>query len=174
MDEAAPRTITGLAEPEEMPALLVTNRFLPVLRRAAGAGTAVHRRGREPEEPAHVDADRWLLARRASVETAAVIGRRITVDGNAPRSDRRSAAKGSSSWTARYLLVMPLRLNRAKVPLLNFSYQGIARHEAGRNAGAGECRYRAHAANGAAKIPDEPRLQREDVLDARIRATCGR
>ena len=75
-------TITGVAEPEEVPALPVTNRFLPVLgvQPALGRGFTASDDDPKSERTVMLSDGYW---RSRFGGDRSVLGRRILVDGNA-------------------------------------------------------------------------------------------
>ena len=122
-------SITDLGAPEELPALLVTNRLLSILRVQPEAGRSFSPWDDDPRSQRTVIlSDAYWKSRFGGDRS--VIGRRIMVDHTAreivgvlPPSFRfmdREAA-----------LVIPLRFNRNDVDLINFSYRGIARLKPG-------------------------------------------
>ena len=122
-------TITGLGEPEEIPALLVTNRVLSVLRvqRLVGRGFTAWDDDPRSQRTVILSNGYWRLRFGGD---RSVIGLRIMVDdtvreviGVLPPSFRFMDREAS--------LVIPLRFTRNEPDLLNFSYQGIARLKPG-------------------------------------------
>jgi predicted permease len=118
-------SVTGLAEPEQVIAMDVTDGMLPLLGAQPMLGRLFTRRDDSPEgvETVVLMAPYWR-ARFGSDPSA--IGRRLTLDGKAyeiigvlPDSFTFLDEKPS--------LIIPLRLDRAKVRLGQFSYQAIAR-----------------------------------------------
>jgi predicted permease len=122
-------SVTGNGEPEEVPVLSITNRFLPILN----VQPAVGRRFRESDDDPKSErtvmlSDGYWKARFGG--DPAVLGRRILVDGNARE------VIGVLPASFRFLdetvsLMMPLRFNRNEIHLGNFSYQGVARLKPG-------------------------------------------
>jgi putative ABC transport system permease protein len=122
-------TVTGLAEPEEVPALLVTHRFLPALGVQPALGRPFTAADEHPKSARTVMLSDGYWRSRFGGDPS-VVGRSITVDGSLhevigvlPPSFRFMDFKTS--------LLVPLRFDRAEVRLLNFSYQGIARLKPG-------------------------------------------
>ncbi|HTX36230.1 MAG TPA: ABC transporter permease [Bryobacteraceae bacterium] len=122
-------TITGLAEPEEVPVLWVTHGFLPALEVQPALGrwfTALD------DSPAGgrtvILTDGWWKARFGG--DPSVVGRRILIDGNA--SEVIGILPASFTFMdRRFSLLLPQRLDRATVPLISFCCQGIARLKPG-------------------------------------------
>ena len=122
-------SVTGLAEPEEVPGIDVTNRLLPILGVQPALGRGFTASDDDPKSPRVVMlTDSYWRSRFGGDRS--VLGRRIMIDGNAcevigvlPPSfqfmDRRPS------------LVKPLRFSRSEAHLGNFSYQGVARLKPG-------------------------------------------
>ena len=122
-------SVTGLAEPEEVPALLVTNRLLPILDVQPAVGRRFTPADDDPKNPRTVMlADGYWKSRFGGDRS--VVGRNIILDG------RPSQVIGVLPASFQFMdrkasLVMPLRFDRAEVRLGNFSYQGVARLKPG-------------------------------------------
>ena len=122
-------SVTGLAEPEQVPALNVTASVLPLLGVKPVIGRTFSRKDDTAGSPATAMLAYGYWQSRFGGD-ASVIGRRIMVDGAAkevigvlPRSFRFLNQKPS--------LVTPFQFDRSKVTLGNFSYQGVARLKPG-------------------------------------------
>ncbi len=122
-------SVTGLAEPEEVRCIVVTDGLLPMLGAAPALGRLFSKQDDSPggAETVILTAGYWR-ARLGGDPSA--IGRRILLDGRArdiigvlPDSFRFLDQKPS--------LVLPLRLDRQKVYLGNFSYTAVARLKPG-------------------------------------------
>ncbi len=122
-------SVTGVAEPEQVPMLRVTDGILPILGIPPVIGRWFSRADDSPQgaETAMLTYGYW---QRRFGGDPSVIGRRIVVDGRArevigvlPQNFRFLDLKPS--------LVLPFRLNRNEVRLGNFSFQGIARLKPG-------------------------------------------
>jgi len=125
----ATSSITGLAEPEEVPVLLTTNRLLPILAVQPALGRAFTASDDDPTSARTVMLSDGYWKSRFGGDRS-VLGRRILVDGNAcevigvlPPSFRFKDRKIS--------LILPLRFNRSETRLGNFSFQGLARLKPG-------------------------------------------
>lgn len=121
--------ITGTGEPEEVPALDVTDGTLPILGMQPILGRWFTRKDDSPGSPETVMLTYGYWQRRFAGDPS-VIGRRILVDAEAreaigvlPRDFRFMNFNPS--------LVLPLQLDRNKVFIGNFSYQSIARLKPG-------------------------------------------
>jgi len=122
-------SVTGVAEPEEVRSIVVTDRLLPML----GATPALGRLfTKEDDSPGSADtmiltAGYWRT--RFGGEPSA-IGRRVLVNG------RAREIIGVLSDSFRFVdqqpaLILPMRLDRAKVFLGQFSYTAVARLKPG-------------------------------------------
>ena len=122
-------SVTGLAEPEQVDALNVTETVLPLLGVKPLLGRTFSHKDDTPGSPETVMLAYGYWQSRFGGD-ASVIGRRIMVDGAAkeiigvlPQSFRFLDRKPA--------LVTPFQLDRQKVTLGNFSYQGVARLKPG-------------------------------------------
>jgi predicted permease len=122
--------ITGVGEPEQVRALLVTERVLPMLGIPPMLGRWFTPKDSTPGSP-----DTMLLSygywRRKFAGDVAIIGRRILVDGKARE------VIGILSQNFHFFgredppLILPLRFDRNKVFIGNFGYQALARLKPG-------------------------------------------
>jgi len=122
-------SVTGLAEPEEVAAIDVTEDFLPMLGATPALGRLFTKEDVSPKsaETVILTAGYW---RSRFGSDPSVIGRRVLLDG------RARDIIGVLSDSFRFLdpkpeLVLPLRLNREKTFLGQFSFVGIARLKPG-------------------------------------------
>jgi predicted permease len=118
-------SVTGLAEPEEVPALFVTDGILPMLGAQPMLGRLFTRSDDTPGTPETVVLTAGYWRRKLGGDQAAV-GRTITIDGK-PRE-----IIGVLSDRFRFLdrdvsLVVPYRFDRSKTFLGQFSFQALAR-----------------------------------------------
>lgn len=125
LSSTAGATVTGVAEPEEVPVLFVTHRLLPML----GVKPALGRNFLPSDDTS--DSSRTVMLSDSYWKSRfggdrSVVGRRIMVDGNAneivgvlPASFEFMDRKNS--------LLMPFRFDRNALRLGNFSFRGIAR-----------------------------------------------
>jgi predicted permease len=122
-------SVTGMAEPEELPALLVTNRLLPILDVQAAVGRPFTAADEDPKNPRTVMlADGYWKSRFGG--DRGVIGRNIILDGRP--SQVIGVLPASFQFMDRKVsMLLPLRFDRAEVHLGNFSYQGVARLKPG-------------------------------------------
>ena len=122
-------SVTGLAEPEQVDALNVSEAVLPILGIKPLLGRTFSHKDDTAGSPETVMLAYGYWQSRFGGD-ASVIGRRIMVDGAAkevigvlPQSFRFLDRKPS--------LVTPFQFDRPKVTLGNFSYQGVARLKPG-------------------------------------------
>jgi predicted permease len=122
-------SITGLAEPEEVSILAVTNRLLPILEVQPALGRGFAASDDDPKSARTVMlADSYWKSRFGGDRS--VIGRTILIDGNP--SEVVGVLPASFQFMDRkFSLLVPLRFDRAEVHLGNFSYQGVARLKPG-------------------------------------------
>jgi len=122
-------SVTGLAEPEEVQSIIVTERALPML----GATPVVGRLFTKDDDSPGAEATAILTAgywRSRFGGDPSAVGRRIMVNGR-PRE-----IVGVLSDSFRFLdrkpsLVLPMRLDRSKVFLGQFNYTAVARLKPG-------------------------------------------
>jgi putative ABC transport system permease protein len=122
-------TVTGLAEPEQVPSINVTSEVLPALGIPPSIGRWFSPKDNSPGAPKTVVLMHGYWKARFGGDPG-VIGRRMIVDGKAheiigvmPESFRFLTQTAS--------LLIPLQLDRADTHLGNFSYRGIGRLKPG-------------------------------------------
>jgi len=123
-------SVTGIAEPEQVSALLVTDGTLPLLgiQPALGRGFTKQDDSASAPETAILTYGYW---RRKFGADVSVVGRTLVVDG------KGRLIIGVLPQTFHFLdwedpaLILPFRFDRNKTYLGNFSYQGIARLKPG-------------------------------------------
>jgi predicted permease len=122
-------TVTGVAAPEEVPALSVTYGFLSVLRTQPALGRRFTALDDDPKsERTVLLSDAWWKMRFGGDRS--VVGRRILIDGNA--WEVIGVLPPSFQFMdRRFSVMMPMRLNRSAVRLISFCCQGIARLKPG-------------------------------------------
>ena len=125
----ASAVVVGRGDPEELPALNVTDGTLSLLRVRAVAGRAFTAADDAPgsRETVMISHDYWLRAFQGSPNA---IGQSLVVDG------RAREVIGVLPPRFRFLqhtpaLVLPLRLNREQTQIGLFRYQGVARLKPG-------------------------------------------
>jgi putative ABC transport system permease protein len=122
-------SLTGVAEPEQLQALVVTYGTLQALGVQPAVGRWFSEADEQPGSPNTVMLTYGYWQRRFG-EDKSVIGSALTLD------SRQYTVIGVMPRTFRFLninpeLILPQRLDRNKVFLSNFSYQGIARLKPG-------------------------------------------
>jgi predicted permease len=122
-------SITGIAEPEEVPVLQVTNQLLPILCVEPALGRRFTASDDDPTRPRTAMLSDGYWRSRFGADRS-VVGRNIIVDGN-PREIIGVLPPSFRFMDRRFSIVMPLRFNRAEVHLGNFSHQGVARLKPG-------------------------------------------
>jgi len=119
-------SVTGMAEPEQVSALLVTDGTLPLLGIQPALGRAFTKQDDSPGTPETVILTYGYWRRKFGADSS-VIGRTLLVDGKGRQ------IIGVLPRTFHFLdwedpaMVLPFRFDRNKTFVGNFSYQGIAR-----------------------------------------------
>src|SRR5256885_400629 len=122
-------SITGLAEPEEVPSLIVTDGLLPLLGVTPALGRVFTKEEDSPKGAETVILTDGYWRTRLGADPS-VVGRRLMVNGR-PR-DVIGVLPASFRFTERKpAIVLPLRLDRSDVHLGQFSYAALARLKAG-------------------------------------------
>jgi putative ABC transport system permease protein len=159
-------TVTGLAEPHEVPGLSVSNRFLPTLgvQPVFGRGFTASDENPKGERTVMLSDGYWRSRFGGDIS---VLGRRILLDGNAhtvigvlPPSFQFMDRKVS--------LVVPLRFNRAEVGLVSFCCQGVARLKPGTALAQANADVARMLAMAPEKFPVNPGFSPRIFADARI------
>ncbi len=122
-------SVTGLAEPEQVDGLDVTDGTLPILGIPPVLGRRFTRKDDLPGSPGTVMLSYGYWQRRFG-GSASVIGRRIIVDGRA-REIIGVLPQYFRFMNLKPALVLPFQLNRNEAFIGNFSYQAIARLKPG-------------------------------------------
>ncbi len=118
-------TVTGIAEPERVDAIMATHRLLPMLGVQPILGRAFTERDDQEGSPPVVMLGYGYWQRRFGGDPAAV-GRRLTLDGT-PLEIIGVLPQGFWHMDARHDLVVPVRIDRAKVHLAGYSFRAIGR-----------------------------------------------
>ncbi|HBY62287.1 MAG TPA: multidrug ABC transporter substrate-binding protein [Solibacterales bacterium] len=118
-------SVTGVAEPEQVRVLSVTDGTLPLVGIRPILGRTFTRKDDSPESPESVVLAEGYWRRRFGADRQ-ILGRRILLDGRAREvigvvPDNFAFAGFEPS------MVLPLRFERAKVFIGNFSYMAVAR-----------------------------------------------
>jgi predicted permease len=122
-------SVTGLAEPEEVQSIVVTERLLPML----GATPMVGRLFTKDDDSPGAEATAILTAgywRSRFGGDPSAVGRRIMVNGR-PREIVGVLPDSFRFLDRKPSLVLPMRLDRAKVFLGQFNYTAVARLKPG-------------------------------------------
>ncbi|MFL6353216.1 MAG: ABC transporter permease [Bryobacteraceae bacterium] len=122
-------SVTGLAEPEQVDGLDVTDGTLAILGVRPIIGRNFTRKDDSPGSPATVMLTYGYWQRRFGGSPSAM-GRRIVVDGRA-REVIGVLPQRFQFMNLKAALVLPLQLNRSEAFIGNFSYQAIARLKPG-------------------------------------------
>jgi predicted permease len=122
-------TVTGLAEPEQVRNLRVTYGVLQALGVPPMLGRWFSREDDTPGTPETVILMHGYWQRRFGGD-AAVIGRAMTID-SVPRTVAGVMPAGFRFLGTDPEILLPMRFDRARVFLGNFSYQGVARLKPG-------------------------------------------
>jgi len=119
-------SITGVSDPEQVPALDVTDGLLPILAIPPAAGRFFSRQDDIPGSPDTVVLTYGYWLRKFGGDPT-VVGRNITVDGK-PREIIGITAKRFHFLDAEDpAVILPFQFDRGKTKLGNFSYTGIGR-----------------------------------------------
>ena len=122
-------TITGVGEPERVAALRVTDGVLNVLRVTPQLGRRFALEDDQPGTPERVMLTHGYWQRKFGGDPTA-IGRIVTVDGT-PREVIGVLPDGFRFLNEDAQLLVPMRLDRGRVFVGNFSFQGVARLKPG-------------------------------------------
>jgi predicted permease len=121
---AGTANVTGLAEPEQVRTVAISDGVLEALRVPPAAGRWLSRADQNPHGPETVMLSYAYWQRRFGGDRSA-IGRNITVDAR-PREIVGVMPQGFQIVNADSSLIVPLAFDRAKLILAGFGYQGIA------------------------------------------------
>lgn len=122
-------SVTGPGEPERVRALSVTDGTLGVLGVQPFIGRGFTRKDDAPGSPPRVILTHGYWARKLGADPG-VLGRSLIVDGQ-PREIVGVLPAGFKFLNEAPQLVLPFQIDRAKVFVGNFSYQGVARLKPG-------------------------------------------
>ncbi len=159
-------SVTGLAQAEEVPALLVTNRFLSVLGAQPALGRGFTSSDDDPKsEPTVILSDSYWKSRFGGERS--VLGRRIMLDGDA------HTVVGVMPPSFQFMdrpvsLVVPLQINRGDIRLISFCCQGIARLKPGVTPAQADADVARMLAMAPAKFPINPGFAADAWAASRI------
>ena len=159
-------SVTGTGQPEEVPVLLATNRLLPLLdvRPALGREFTASDDDPKSEQTAMLSYGYWKSHFGGD---RSVIGRRIVIDGEA--HDVIGVLPASFQFMDRkFSLMMPLRFNRGKTYLGNFSWQGVGRLKPGVTLGQANADVARMLPMAAERFPPPPGYTAKMFDDARV------
>jgi len=122
-------SVTGLAEPERVTVLRVTDGVFPLLGVAPLLGRSFSRQDDQAGSPPTVMLSHGYWQSKLGGDPGA-IGRRLTIDGEA-REVIGVMPHDFRFLDLKFALILPMQFDRAKVFLGNFSYQGVARLKPG-------------------------------------------
>lgn len=117
--------ITGLAEPEQIDCLRVTDGTLPLLGVHPVIGRLFTLKDDSPGSPETILLT-YAYWRQKFGGSASVIGRRLIVDGKA-RTIIGVLPAGFHFYDPRAVIVLPFQFNRGDTLIANFSYEALAR-----------------------------------------------
>jgi len=123
-------SVTGVAEPEKVPATVVTDGTLPILGIPPMLGRWFNRADDLPGGPDTVMLTYGYWRRRFGGESS-VIGRSIKVDGKTREIIGVMPRDFHTYGQAEPALILPFKLDRNKAFIGNFSYPGVARLKPG-------------------------------------------
>jgi len=123
-------SVTGIAEPEQVSSLLVTDGTLPLLGVQPMLGRAFAKEDDAPGTPETVMLTYGYWRRKFGGDASAV-GRTLVVDGTGRQIIGVLPRKFHFLDWEDPALVMPFRFDRSKTHLGNFSYEGVARLKPG-------------------------------------------
>src|SRR5260221_1955043 len=122
-------SVTGLAEPERVTVLRVTDGVLPLLGVPPLLGRVFSRQDDQAGSPPTVILDHGYWQSKLGGDPG-VLGRRLTIDGEA-REVIGVMPRHFHFLDVKSALILPMQLDRAKVLLGQFSYQSVARLKPG-------------------------------------------
>jgi predicted permease len=122
-------TVTGAASPEDLGALLVTERFLPLLEAQPVLGRGFAAPDHDPGGVRTVILSDGYFQSRVAADPG-VLGRRIVIDGHAHEVIGVLPASFTFMDTKPAFL-LPVLLKRDEVRLVQFAYQGLGRLKPG-------------------------------------------
>jgi predicted permease len=118
-------TVTGVGDPERIRALLVTEGILESLRVEPILGRRFTPDDDSPRTPQRVILTHAYWQQKFGTDPG-IVGRQVTIDGT-PREIIGVLPAGFRFLDRQLQLVLPLRFDRPKLFVGNFSFQGIAR-----------------------------------------------
>ncbi len=157
----ATATVTGQASPEQVRCLYVTEGTLNALGVQPALGRWFTRTDDDPASPETVILSYGYWQRKFGGAASAVNGQ-LTIDG------KLTGIAGVMPQSFHFLdekpdILLPMRFDRAKVHLGNFSYRGIARLKPGVTLAQANADVDAHAPDRQPEVHGASRVQRQNV-----------
>ena len=159
-------SITGMAEPEEIPSLSVTEATLPLLGVQPILGRGFTRQDDSPASPRTALLSYGYWQQRFGGDPT-VLGRNIVADGEA-RQIIGVLPRGFRVMNNQPSLVTPLRFERAKTFVGNFSYRAIARLKPGVTLAAANADVARMLPMLTTKFPPAPGMNAKMIEEARL------
>ena len=161
-------SVTGLAEPEEVRSIAVTDGLLPLLGAAPALGRLISKADDTPgaAEVMMLTAGYWHTRFGSD---PSVIGRRVMVNGK-PREIVGVLPDSFTFLDQQPSLVLPLQFDRAKTHLGNFSYAAVARLKPGVTLDQANAEVTRLIPIGLAKFPPFPGFSAKMFEDAKLQA----
>jgi putative ABC transport system permease protein len=133
-------SVTGVAEPEEVRSIIVTDGLLPMLGARPALGRLLSKHDDSPgsDDTMMLSGGYW---RTRFGSDPSVIGRRIMVNGK-PREVIGVLPDSFRLFDQKPSLILPMQLDREKVHLGQFSYTAVARLKPGRLPGSSRSAFR--------------------------------
>jgi putative ABC transport system permease protein len=159
-------SVTGVGEPEEVRSITLTERLLPMLGATPVLGRLISQHDDSPgsEDTMMLSGGYWRTRFGGDPN---VVGRRIMVNGK-PREIVGVLAESFRFWGTQPSLILPLRLDRSKTFLGQFSYQAVARLKPGATLEQATADAARILPLGLAKFPPFPGYSLEMFQDAKL------
>ncbi len=158
--------LTGIAEPERVPALYVTDGFLPLLRVQPLLGRRFTLADDTPGTPETVMLTHGYWREKYGGDRL-VIGRTIQINGQ-PREVIGVLPEGFSFLDISFSFLLPQRFRRSEVFVGNFSYEAVARLKPGVSFAQAHADVARMLPLHAAKFPPAPGMNLKMIEDARL------
>jgi putative ABC transport system permease protein len=159
-------SVTGLAEPEEVPVLVATNRLLPILGVEPSLGRGFTPSDDDPKSARTVIlTDAYWKSRFGG--DRGVLGRRIMIDGDAA-GVIGVLPPSFQFMDLKFSMLLPLRFDRSEVRLGNFSFRGVARLKPGVTLAQASADVARMIPMAIEQFPEPPGISAKMFEDARI------
>jgi predicted permease len=162
-------SVTGLAEPEEVPSLAVTDGLLPMLGATPAIGRLISKQDDSPGSADVMMLSAGYWHSRFGSDPSAV-GRRVMVNGK-PREIVGVLPDGFAFLDKKPSLILPLRLDRSKTFLGQFSYTAVARLKPGVTVEQANAEVTRLIPIGLAKFPPFPGYSKKMFEEAKLQAS---